>query len=269
MKSPVLTNQDKPIPASLTHETVLSVHHWTDKLFSFRISRPQAFRFRSGEFVMLGLFAEGVPLLRAYSMTSPSWDDTLEFYSIKVPHGPLTSQLQHIKPGDKLLLGKKATGTLSLDSLTPSKSLYLFSTGTGFAPFASLIRDPETYDKFERVILTHTCRAVDELAFGKSILTALKTDPLVGELTNNCLLYFDSVTQEPYRRVGRITKFIENETLSNIIGQPPISQNSTRAMICGSIEMTQDMSTVLKKLGLSAGSAAKPADFVVERAFVD
>ena len=265
----LIEKQDQPIPASLSQESVLEVQHWTERLFSLRISRPKEFRFRSGEFVMLGLFKNGNPLLRAYSITSPSWEETLEFLSIKVPEGPLTSYLQHIQPGDNLLLGKKPTGTLTLDALSPGKRLYLFSTGTGFAPFASLIRDPETYDKFTKIIVTHTCRKVNELSYGKNIIAEIKNDPLIGELAKDRLAYFSSVTQDDYDHVGRITNYIRNGELFHLVGEPQIDPSDSRAMICGSLDMLRDISALLEEKGFSAGSNAKPADFVIEKAFAN
>jgi len=259
--------QDQPVPGSLTQETVVSVRHWTDRLFSFRISRPASFRFRSGEFVMLGLFNEGRPLLRAYSVASPAWDDELEFFSIKVPGGPLTSRLQHVKVGDPVLLGRKPTGTLTLDALTPAKTLYMFSTGTGIAPFVSLIRDPETYEKFENVVLTHTCRTVAELQYGYDVVGRLKEDPLIGEFVEGKLVHDTSVTQEDYHRTGRITARIENGRLFREIDKAPLDPATDRVMICGSIGMLKDTADLVEARGFTEGSNAAPADYVVEKAF--
>ncbi|WP_262692697.1 ferredoxin--NADP reductase [Kordiimonas aestuarii] len=251
-----------------TQEKVLSVTHWTDFLFSFRITRPAGFRFRSGEFVMIGLEVEGKPLLRAYSIASPSWGDELEFFSIKVPDGPLTSRLQQIEAGDTVLLGRKPVGTLVVDALTPGENLYLLSTGTGFAPFASVIRDPETYEKFKRVIVTHTTREAAELDYSKATLGALMEHEFLGELAAGKLYYFDSVTREPYFRNGRITTFIESGELFLATDLPPFDLVRDRAMICGSMGMIQDTKTLLEKAGLTEGSNASPAEFVVEKAFV-
>ncbi len=224
-------------PNAPTEETVLSVRHYTDRMFAFRITRPAAFRFRSGEFVMIGLEgANGKPLLRAYSIASPSWDDELEFFSIKVPDGPLTSRLQNIKPGDKVLLGRKSVGTLVHDALTPGKRLYLFSTGTGIAPFASIIRDPETYERFEQVILTHTCREAGELKYGQDLVASLKDDPLVGEHFGR-LVHYTTVTREPWPNQNRITTCIENGLLFADLDVPPLDPATDRVMICGSLEM--------------------------------
>ena len=255
-------------PNAPTEETVLSVEHYTDRLFRFRITRPQSFRFRTGEFVMIGLPKEdGKPLLRAYSIASPAWDEELEFYSIKVPDGPLTSRLQSIQPGDKVLLGKKPTGTLVLDALTPGKRLYMFSTGTGFAPFASLIRDPETYERYDEVIVTHTCRDVAELAYSRNLVNDLVNDPLVGEMVEGKLRLYASTTREPYACMGRITTLIETGKLFADLGVPPLNPETDRAMICGSMEMIQDVKALMIAAGLTEGSNAAPAEFVIEKAF--
>ena len=251
-----------------TTETVLEVRHWTDRLFSFRITRPASFRFRSGEFVMIGLVIGGKPLLRAYSIASPAWDEALDFYSIKVEGGPLTSHLLKIEPGDTVLLGRKPTGTLVLDALTPGKRLYLFSTGTGIAPFASLIRDPDTYERYEEVILTHTCRQTAELAYGEHLVATTREDPLVGEMTAGKLRHYTSVTQEAGPRMGRITSLMESGQLFADLGVPPLDPATDRAMICGSMAMIADTKALLEKAGLKEGSNAQPAEFVIERAFV-
>ena len=255
-------------PKTVTEETVLSVQHWTDRLFSFRVTRPPSFRFRSGEFVMLGLMAEGKPLLRAYSMASPAWDEALDFYSIKVADGPLTSRLQNIVSGDGVLLGKKPTGTLVLDALLPGKTLYLLSTGTGIAPFASLIRDPEIYERFDRVVLTQTCRLVAELAFGHQLADSLPDDPLVGEEAREKFRYYPSATREPYERAGRITHLIDSGRLFEELGTAPLDPEHDRVMICGSVEMLADTRARVEQAGLTEGSNAQPGSFVIERAFV-
>lgn len=258
----------KPNPNAPTSEEVLSVQHYTDRLFKFRITRPQSFRFRSGEFVMIGLPKDdGKPLLRAYSIASPSWDEELEFYSIKVPDGPLTSRLQAIQPGDHVLLGKKPTGTLVLDALTPGKRLYMFSTGTGFAPFASLIRDPDTYERYDEVIVTHTCRDVDELTYSKELVETTLEDPLCGEFAKGKLKHFTSCTREDYPTMGRITTLIENGGLFEQLGVPALNPETDRAMICGSMEMIQDTKQLMVDAGLTEGSNAAPAEFVIEKAF--
>ncbi len=261
--------QEKPAnPNAPTAQKVLSVKHYTDRLFAFRIERPQSFRFRSGEFVMIGLPKEdGRPLLRAYSVASPAWDEELEFFSIKVPDGPLTSRLQAIQPGDHVLLGKKPTGTLVNDALLGGKRLYMFSTGTGFAPFASLIRDPDTYSRFEQVIVTHTCREVAELQYGFDTVQAAKDDPLVGEEASAQLVHFASCTREDYTETGRITDLIKSGELFDRLGVPPLNPETDRGMICGSMEMIQDTKQLMIDAGLTEGSNAAPAEFVIEKAF--
>ena len=253
---------------AFSEETIQSVKHYTDRLFAFRVTRPQSFRFRSGEFVMLGLKVDGKPLLRAYSVASPSWDEELEFFSIKVPNGPLTSRLQHIQPGDEILLGTKAVGTLVLDALLPGKRLYLLSTGTGIAPFASIIRDPDTYERYEQVILTHTCREVAELAYGQELVDAVREDPLVGEFVGDKLIYYPSVTREPFERQGRITTLIDDGVIFEELGVPPLNPQTDRVMICGSMEMLEDCKARCEQAGLTEGSNARPAEFVIEKAFV-
>ena len=253
---------------AVSEETIQSVRHYTDRLFAFRVTRPQSFRFRSGEFVMLGLKVDGKPLLRAYSVASPSWDEELEFFSIKVPDGPLTSRLQHIEAGDEILLGTKAVGTLVLDALLPGRRLYLLSTGTGIAPFASIIRDPETYERYEQVILTHTCREVAELTYGKELVDAAREDPLVGEFIGDKLVYYPSVTREPFERQGRITTLMDEGVIYEELGVPPLNPETDRVMICGSMEMLEDCKARCEKAGLTEGSNARPAEFVIEKAFV-
>jgi ferredoxin--NADP+ reductase len=253
--------------AAVEPETVTEVRHYTDRLFAFRLTRPQSFRFRSGEFVMLGLEVDGKPLLRAYSVASPSWDETLEFFSIKVPDGPLTSRLQNIQVGDQVLLGKKATGTLVLDALLPGKRLYLLSTGTGIAPFASVIRDPETYERFDQVILTHTCREVAELTYGKELVEGVANDPLVGEFAAGKLIYYPSVTREAFEREGRITQLMDDGVIYEELGVPPLNPETDRVMICGSMDMLADCKARCEQAGLTEGSNARPAEYVVEKAF--
>lgn len=249
-------------------QIVTSVTHWTDRLFSFRVSRPQSLRFRSGEFVMIGLLKDdGKPLLRAYSIASPSWDDELEFYSIKVQDGPLTSRLQHLEVGDEIILRPKPVGTLVLDALLPGKNLYLVATGTGIAPFASLTRDPEIYDRFENVILTHTCRTVDELAYGAALIGRVKSDPLIGEDASQKLGYYPTTTQGPSPKQGRITDLISDGTLFNDLGLQPLSKDD-RVMICGSIGLNTDMKAICEAAGLNEGANSEPGGFVVEKAFV-
>lgn len=255
------------LPKSVTLENVESVQHWTDELFSFRISRPPSFRFRSGEFVLIGLFGEDKPLMRAYSIASPEWDDGLNFYSIKVADGPLTSRLQHIKPGDEILLGKKSTGTLVLDSLKPARRLFMFSTGTGIAPFASLVRDPATYEKFEDVILTFTCRNVADLEYGNQLVRSLENDPLVGDIAPERLTYYASTTREKFAHTGRITDLIESEQFFRDLGIPGFNPAEDAVMICGSMAMIADTRTLVERAGLEEGSNARPGGFVFEKAF--
>lgn len=265
---PASTNTEFPIPANTHAETVTLVEHYTDRLFRFRITRPASLRFRSGEFVMIGLPNAERPVFRAYSIASPSWDDELEFFSIKVPDGPLTEHLQRIKVGDTVLMKKKPTGTLVLDALLPGKRVYMLSTGTGIAPFASLIRDPETYEKFEEVILTHTTREIAELRYGEDLVAAIKDDPLVSEFATGRLRHWTSVTREPYERSQRITTAIENGSFFADLGVAPFDPAHDRVMICGSMEMIADCKALCEKAGLTEGSNARPGEYVVERAFV-
>lgn len=257
-----------PIPPNVHAETVVSVRHYTDRLFSFRVTRPQSLRFRSGEFVMIGLPNAEKPVFRAYSVASPAWDDELEFFSIKVPDGPLTSELQKIQPGDTVLIRPKATGTLVLDALTPAKRLFMISTGTGVAPFASLLRDPETYEKFEQVILTHTCRDRAELVYGQELVANLENDPLIGELTHGRVRLYNSTTREPSERMGRITALISSGKFYEDLGIEKLNPETDRVMICGSMHMLRDVKELVEGLGFVEGSLSSPASFVVERAFV-
>jgi len=257
-----------PIPENVFAQTVVSVTHFTDRLFSFRLSRPDSFRFRSGEFVMIGLPNADKPVFRAYSVASPAWDDEVEFFSIKVENGPLTEHLQKIRPGDTVLMRKKPTGTLVLDALLPGKRLYMLSTGTGVAPFASLVRDPETYEKFEEVILVQTCREVAELSYVTQLVEALRADPLVGELAEGKLRLYTTTTREPFARMGRVTDLMRSGRLFADLGLPPIAPDSDRAMICGSMAMLNETKSVLESFGLIEGANNAPATFVVERAFV-
>ncbi|MBV1903228.1 MAG: ferredoxin--NADP reductase [Marinosulfonomonas sp.] len=250
-------------------QTVTQVKHWTDRLFSFRVTRPKSLRFRSGEFVMIGLMGDnGRPLLRAYSIASPSWDDELEFYSIKVQDGPLTSRLQHIKAGDEIILRPKPVGTLVHDALLPGKRLYLFATGTGIAPFASLIRDPETYEKFDEVILTHTCRTVAELEYGRVLVESLPKDPLIGEFIGGKLRYYPTTTRQDSPKMGRVTDRMRSGELFKDLGVPPISVDVDRAMVCGSMGLNKDIKEILEGFGLREGANSDPAHYVVEKAFV-
>ncbi|MHA6643926.1 ferredoxin--NADP reductase [Mesorhizobium sp. A623] len=257
-----------PVPANVHAEKVVSVRHYTDRLFSFRITRPQSLRFRSGEFVMIGLPNAEKPVFRAYSIASPNWDEELEFFSIKVPDGPLTSKLQKIKPGDTVIMRQKSTGTLVLDALTPAKRLFMISTGTGIAPFASVLRDPDTYDKFEQVVLTHTCRDNAELTYGQELVAALENDPLIGELVHGRVTLYNSTTREASPRMGRITALIGSGQFYADLGIEKLDPQTDRIMICGSMHMLKDVKEIAEGLGFREGSLANPASFVVERAFV-
>ena len=248
---------------------VTAVTHWTDRLFSFRVERPRSLRFRSGEFVMIGLLDDrGKPLLRAYSIASPSWDEELEFYSIKVPDGPLTSRLQHIKVGDDIILRPKPVGTLVHDALLPGKRLWLLATGTGIAPFASLMRDPETYEKFDQVIMMHTCREVAELEYGRQLVEGLQDDPLIGEMVAGKLLYYPTTTREPFERMGRVTDNLSSGKVFADLGLPPMDKATDRAMVCGSLAFNVDVKAILEGFGLTEGANSDPREYVVEKAFV-
>lgn len=254
--------------AAYNEETVLSVHHWTEHLFSFTTTRDPALRFSNGHFTMIGLMVDGKPLLRAYSMVSPNYEETLEFFSIKVPNGPLTSRLQHIKPGDKILVGKKPTGTLLIDYLLPGKRLYLLSTGTGLAAFMPIIRDPETYERFEKVILVHGVRYIEDLAYKDYIQKELPQHEFLGEMISEQLLYFPTVTRETFENEGRITTLIENGTLTHKLGMPELNPQEDRVMICGSTEMLNELKHMMEQRNFKEGNTSLPGDFVIERAFV-
>lgn len=268
--SPAVTPSAKPaIPPAFFGETVTWVHHWTDRLFSFRCTRDAHFRFTAGQFAMIGLMVEGKPLLRAYSMVSAPWDEELEFLSIKVQDGPLTSRLQHIRPGDTVVINKKPTGTLLLENLLPGKTLYLCATGTGLAPFMSLIREPETYEKFERVVVAHTVRQASELAYRDMITRALPEHEFLGEYIKGRLLYYPSVTREPFPTQGRITTLIESGRIFADLGLSPMSPDGgDRVMLCGSEAFNADMKPLLEGLGFVEGSNAAPGTYVLEKAFV-
>ncbi|MEX0349753.1 MAG: ferredoxin--NADP reductase [Paracoccaceae bacterium] len=254
-------------------QTVTDVKHWTDSLFSFKVSRPASLRFRSGEFVMIGLLGDnGKPLLRAYSIASPSWDDELEFYSIKVQDGPLTSKLQHIKPGDQIILRPKPVGTLVHDALLPGKRLWFFATGTGFAPFASLLREPQTYEDYDEVIITHTCREVAELEYGRQLIEDIKQDEMLAELMgedfHKKIRYYPTTTREESPKMGRITTLLKDGTVFTDLGIDGIAPESDRAMVCGSLAFNHDIKAILEEFGLREGANSDPKEFVVEKAFV-
>lgn len=254
---------------ALSVEEVLSVRHWNEHLFSFTMSRPASFRFRSGEFVMLGLQGEKRPLLRAYSIASPSWAEEIEFLSIKVPDGPLTSRLQLVQPGDQIYLGRKPTGTLVTDALLPGKRLFMLSTGTGLAPFMSLIRDPDVYDLYDEIIVVHCVRRVSDLAYREELESQLAEDPLVAEQALVQLHYVPTVTREPFHTTGRIGALVENGRLfESLKGDARFNPETDRVMLCGSMDMIKDFSHDLESWGFTEGSNAKPGDFVIERAFV-
>jgi ferredoxin/flavodoxin---NADP+ reductase len=254
--------------SAFTTETVISVRHWTDTLFSFTATRAPSFRFVNGQFAMMGLEIDGRPLLRAYSMVNSSYEDVLEFFSIKVPNGPLTSRLQHLKPGDKILVGKKPTGTLIQDNLLPGRHLYLLSTGTGLAPFMSIIRDPAVYERYEKVVLVHGCRHIAELAYGERITDELPKDAYLGDLIRERLIYYPTVTREPFRNRGRISDLITSRRLFDDVGLTPFTAADDRVMLCGSPELLAQMTTLLVAQGFREGSSGEPAEFAIEKAFV-
>ncbi|WP_170344528.1 ferredoxin--NADP reductase [Ruegeria atlantica] len=255
-------------------QTVTEVKHWTDSLFSFKVTRPASLRFRSGEFVMIGLLGDnGKPLLRAYSIASPSWDDELEFYSIKVQNGPLTSKLQHIKPGDQIILRPKPVGTLVHDALLPGKRLWFFATGTGFAPFASLLREPQTYEDYDEVIITHTCREVAELEYGRQLIESIRQDELLAELIGegfaDKIRYYPTTTREESPKMGRITDLLKDGTVFRDLGiEGGIKPETDRAMVCGSLAFNLDIKEILEGFGLREGANSEPKEFVIEKAFV-
>lgn len=255
--------------SAFIEERVLSVKHWTERLFSFTTTRDTALRFSNGHFTMIGLRVNDKPLLRAYSIASPNYEDHLEFLSIKVEEGPLTSRLQHIQVGDTVIVGRKPTGTLVVDYLCPGKRLYLLSTGTGLAPFMSIARDPETYEKFEQIILVHGVRTVDELAYHDLILDHLPNHEFLGDMIASQLLYYPTVTREDFRNVGRIPALIESGKLFSDLGVPPLDPAVDRAMICGSPGMLKELKHLLESRGFTEGNTSTPGDFVIERAFAE
>ncbi len=269
----------KAVPTLPDAQTVTQVKHWTDRLFSFRVTRPASLRFRSGEFVMIGLMGDPhpetgkqKPLLRAYSIASPSWDEELEFYSIKVQDGPLTSKLQHIKVGDEIILRPKPVGTLVHDALLPGKRLWFFATGTGFAPFASLLRDPQTFEDYDQIIMTHTCRDVAELEYGKQLIENIRSDEMLGELLGEenlqKLVYYPTTTREESPKMGRVTTKLQDGSLFKDLGIDGISPETDRAMVCGSIGLNTDLKEILEGFGLEEGANSDPKHYVVEKAFV-
>ncbi|WP_298836258.1 ferredoxin--NADP reductase [uncultured Roseobacter sp.] len=278
-QTPVTQAAAVKVPTLPDAQIVTSVKHWTDRLFSFRVTRPASLRFRSGEFVMIGLMGDPhpetgkqKPLLRAYSIASPSWDEELEFYSIKVQDGPLTSKLQHIQPGDEIILRPKPVGTLVHDALLPGKRLWFFATGTGFAPFASLLRDPQTYEDYDQVIVTHTCRDVAELEYGRQLIENLRQDEmmleLLGEENLAKLTYYPTTTREESPKMGRITDLLKDGTVFADLGIDGISADTDRAMVCGSLGLNNDIKEILEGFGLEEGANSDPKHYVVEKAFV-
>lgn len=255
--------------SAFNEEKVLSVHHWNDTLFSFTTTRDASLRFKTGQFVMIGLEVNGKPLMRAYSVVSAHYSDHLEFYSIKVQDGPLTSRLQHLQPGDTLLVSRKPTGSLIMDNLKPGKHLYLLSTGTGLAPFMSVIRDPEFYEAFDKIILTHGVRWKSELGYFEHITEDMPEDEHFGELVKEKLVYYPTVTREDFETQGRLTDLINNGRLFQDIGLPPLNPETDRVMICGSPAMLKELVEILDARGFVEGTSHAPGDYVIERAFVE
>lgn len=256
--------------AAFNTETVLSVHHWNDTLFSFTTTRDPALRFHNGHFVMIGLEVEGKPLMRAYSIVSANYEENLEFLSIKVQNGPLTSRLQHLKVGDTILVSKKPVGTLVVDDLKPGKNLFLFGTGTGLAPFMSIIKDPDVYERFEKVILVHGVRYVNELAYKEFIEHELSNNEYFGEIVREKLIYYPTVTREPFRNTGRQTDLIRSGKLCADVGLPQLNPQTDRAMMCGSPALLEDLCQILDELGFTVSpGVGEPGDYVIERAFVE
>jgi ferredoxin--NADP+ reductase len=273
-ETPVTNTAVPKVPTLPDAQTVTYVKHWTDRLFSFRCTRPASLRFRSGEFVMIGLMGDnGRPLLRAYSIASPSWDEELEFYSIKVQDGPLTSRLQHLQVGDEIILRPKPVGTLVHDALLPGKRIWLFATGTGFAPFASLLRDPQTYEDYDEVIITHTCREVGELTYGAELIDSIRKDEMLQELIGEDnlakLRYYPTTTREESPKMGRITDLMRSGEVFQDLGVDPIAPETDRAMVCGNLAFNIEIKELLEGYGLREGANSDPKEYVVEKAFVD
>ncbi len=282
----MMLNNDSPISPSRPTQAgpdtqiITQVQHYTDRLFSFRCTRPASFRFRAGEFVMIGVIGDPdpvtgkqKPLLRAYSIASPTWDDTLEFYSIKVPDGPLTSKLQHIQPGDAIILRPKPVGTLVHDALLPGRRIWFFATGTGFAPFASLLREPQTYTDYDDVIITHTCRDAAELTYGAAIIEHIRQDDMLAELIGrgfaDKLRYYPTTTRGQSAKMGRITDLMQSGVLYTDLDVPPPNPRHDRAMVCGNLAFNHEIKTLLEGYGMQEGANSAPGHYVVEKAFVD
>jgi ferredoxin/flavodoxin---NADP+ reductase len=255
--------------SAISHEQVTSVRHWTDGLFTFTTTRNPGFRFQNGQFAMIGLEVDGRPLMRAYSMASANYEEHLEFFSIKVPDGPLTSRLQHVKIGDRILVNGKPTGTLILGNLLPGRNLYLMATGTGLAPFLSIIKDPETYERYDKVVLVHGCRRVAELAYDELISQDLPRHDLLGELVSGKLIYYPTVTREPFRNSGRLTDLILGSRLFEEAQLDALDPAHDRMMICGSPSMLKGLIAIVRDLGFSEGNSSEPGQYVVEKAFVE
>ena len=254
--------------ANIREEEVLSVHHWNDTLFSFTTTRDPGFRFENGQFIMIGIEVDGKPLMRAYSIASANYEEHMEFFSIKVQDGPLTSRLQKIQVGDKLLCSTKPTGTLLVDALTPAKHLYLLATGTGLAPFMSVIKDPAVYERFDKVILTHGVREVSELAY-QDVINELPENEFFGDMVKGKLLYYPSVTREDFKTQGRLTDALTSGKLSEAFGLPPINVEDDRFMLCGSPSMLKDFCEILDERGVKETIRGENAEYVIERAFVE
>lgn len=252
----------------IIEETVLEIHHWTETLFTLKLTRDPGFRFESGQFAMIGLQVDGRPLMRAYSMVSASYEDHLEFLSIKVPEGPLTSLLQHVRTGDRILVNRKATGSLIADNLLPGAGrLYLLSTGTGLAPFISIIKDPTVYDRFDEIVLTHTCRRKAELVYQDLITAGLFENEFFGDLVREKLIYYPSVTREEFKTRDRITELIRSGKLFADLDKPAFDERTDRVMICGNPNMMAELAEHLDGLGWKQGSNAGPGHYVIEKAF--
>ncbi len=279
-QTPVTDAKAVKVPTLPDAQTVTEVRHYTDRLFSFKCTRPASLRFRSGEFVMIGLMGDPdpktgkqKPLLRAYSIASPSWEEELEFYSIKVQDGPLTSKLQHIRPGDEIILRPKPVGTLVHDALLPGKRIWFFATGTGFAPFASLLREPQTYTDYDEIIITHTCREAGELTYGREIIDSLEEDELLNEVIGEGfwkkIKYYPTTTREDSAKMGRITDLIRSGEAYRDLGVEPLSPENDRAMICGNLAFNLELKDMLEEAGLEEGANSNPMQYVVEKAFLD
>ncbi len=251
------------------NQTVTAVRHWTPTLFSFTATRDPAFRFISGQFTMIGLEVDGRPLLRAYSMCSANHEEHLEFFSIKVPDGPLTSRLQHLVPGDTLLVGRKPVGTLIQDNLLPGETLYLLGTGTGLAPFTSIIKDPDTYERYNRIVLVHGCREIAELGYGEQVVAEILNHEFLGDLAAEKLLYYPAVTREAFKNTGRITTLMDSGKLQQDLNLPPLNKTTDRIMLCGSPAMLQDLHEMLNARDFTEGNHSSPGHFVIEKAFVE